>query len=302
MSAELLKYAGSHLTALLSEEDVVEISLNDDGSVFAKRFGQPPVFAFRIGASDALAFLRWCATQNALFLRDDNPFLSTVVPTTAHRIEAVVPPVALAPIFSIRRHRETIPSLESFGLTHEQIEDFVTLMLTRQNIVIAGGTGTGKTTFASALLARLARERPDERMVFLEDTRELVSHFQNTVRLLATPTNSLDRLLVSTLRLAPDRIILGELRTGAVALTLLKAWNTGHPGGLTTIHANSADEAFMRINVLLSEVTQNPQVQLITSTVGAVIYLERTNQKPQVKSIARPTPTGMETKDVQKLH
>lgn len=303
MAESLQHYAGALLARLLDEESVVEISLNENGAVFVKRFGQAPEPAGQITPNEAITFLRWCATQNSLFLRDDNPFLSTVVPGTAHRIEGVVPPVALAPIFSIRRHREDIPALASFGLDPQVIEDLTTLMLTKRSIVVAGGTGTGKTTFASALLARLAEVAPQERVVILEDTRELISRFENTVRLLSTPDYSLDRLLVSTLRLAPDRIMLGEVRTGAVALTLLKAWNTGHPGGLTTIHANSAEDAMIRLNVLMSEVVQNPQTHLLQSSIGAVIYLERKAQRPQAHSIATPTPNGkMETRDVTKLH
>lgn len=301
MAEDLEHYAGTLLTRLLRQENVVEISLNENGAVFVKCFGQAPEPAGQIGPEEATAFLRWCASKNTLFLRDDDPFLSTVVPGTAHRIEGVVPPVALAPIFSIRRHREDIPSLASFGLKPKMIEDLTKLMLERKSIVVAGGTGTGKTTFLAALMAHLASKSPQERVVILEDTRELISRFSNTVRLLANAEHSLDRLLVSTLRLAPDRIILGELRTGAVALTLLKAWNTGHPGGFTTIHANSAQEAISRINTLLSEVVQNPQGHLIMNSLGAVVYLERRNQKPWIHSIGHPTPNGeMETKNAKK--
>ena len=270
---------------LLNDADVVEISVNSSGKVFVTRFGTRPEYHGDFDPVDATIFTRWCAAGLDLSLNEENPIVSGRLPGTRHRIEIVVPPVTEAPSFSIRRHSEVIRPLTSFGLTDAAIDVLRRAVVDRANIIVSGGTGCGKTTFQSALLAELHRELPDTRLVILEDTRELQTRFANVEALLASPTMSLDRLLVTTLRLAPDRIVVGEVRTGAVALTLLKAWNTGHRGGLSTIHANSALEVFARIDALIAEVSLNTQSKLVAETVDMVVQLGRETGRPAVKEI-----------------
>ena len=154
-----------------------------------------------------------------------------------------------------------------------------------RNIVIAGATGSGKTAFANACLGELARQMPDARTVIIEDTPELRAPLPNTVRLRTSETVDQHRLLVSTLRLAPDRIVLGECRDGAAALTLLKAWNTGHRGGMTTLHANGAEEVAARLDMLCSEVAATSQLKLIRATLDVVVFLERGAGRPVVREI-----------------
>jgi type IV secretion system protein VirB11 len=154
----------------------------------------------------------------------------------------------------------------------------------RLNIVVAGGTGSGKTTLANAVIAEIVRLAPEHRLVILEDTAEIQCAAENAVSLHTSDTADMARLLKSTMRLRPDRIIVGEVRDGA-ALTLLKAWNTGHPGGITTIHANSALSALRRLEQLTAEASQQPMREVIGEAVDVVISIERTPTGRRVREV-----------------
>ena len=233
-----------------------------------------------------------------------------MLPGYPHRIEALLPPVVAAPVFSIRRHTNMPVDLESFSWPDDAERkpgkgsrpqlpgqprrrarngsgaDFVRRLLSgRKNLVIAGATGSGKTTFANACLRELARVAPSVRVVLIEDTPELQSELPNTVFLRTSATVDQRRLLVSTLRLAPDRIVVGECRDGPAAMTLLRAWNTGHAGGITTVHANSAREVVPRLDMLCSEVAATSQEKLIRAALDAVVFLERDTERPVVREI-----------------
>lgn len=154
----------------------------------------------------------------------------------------------------------------------------------RLNIVVSGGTGSGKTTLANAVIAEMARSSPEHRLVVLEDTAEIQCAAENAVSLHTTDTVDMARLLKSTMRLRPDRIIVGEVRDGA-ALTLLKAWNTGHPGGITTIHANNAISALRRLEQLTAEASQQPMREVIGEAVDLVVSIERTPKGRRVREV-----------------
>ncbi len=145
----------------------------------------------------------------------------------------------------------------------------------RRNIVVAGGTGSGKTTLLNALLAE--RAFSDARVIILEDTAELQCASANVVQLLTKRTDppvTMRDLVQTTLRLRPDRVVVGEVRDGA-ALEVLKAWNTGHPGGLLTLHANSAADALTRLEDLcLENIAASPK-RLIASAVDLVVFITR---------------------------
>ncbi|MNV56076.1 Type IV secretion system protein VirB11 [compost metagenome] len=154
----------------------------------------------------------------------------------------------------------------------------------RLNIVIAGGTGSGKTTLANAVIAEVVRTAPEDRMVILEDTSEIRCAAENAVSLHTSDSVDMARLLKSTMRLRPDRIIVGEVRDGA-ALTLLKAWNTGHPGGVTTIHSNTATSALRRLEQLTAEASHQPMQAVIGEAVDLVIAIERAGRGRRVREV-----------------
>jgi type IV secretion system protein VirB11 len=157
----------------------------------------------------------------------------------------------------------------------------------RRNVVIAGGTGSGKTTLAGALINEMVeRSDPNERYVIIEDTLEIQCHAKNLVQLHTAEAVDMTRLVRTTMRLRPDRIIIGEVR-GAEALALLKAWNTGHPGGVTTIHANSAKAALTRLSSLVQEAGVPPQPELIAETINLLAFIVRTPAGRRLKELVR---------------
>ena len=155
----------------------------------------------------------------------------------------------------------------------------------RRNILIAGATGSGKTTLLNACLDQLAHIAPKTRLITIEDTPEIRVPLKNTLGLRSSPDVSMDRLLVSTLRLAPDRIVVGEVREGAVLMTLIKAWDTGHPGGLTTLHANSAAEVVPRLKMLATEVLASDPTQRLMESLDMIVFLRRGRHRPVVETI-----------------
>jgi type IV secretion system protein VirB11 len=154
----------------------------------------------------------------------------------------------------------------------------------RLNIIISGGTGSGKTTLANAVINEIVKSAPDDRLVILEDTAEIQCTADNAVLLHTSDTVDMARLLKSTMRLRPDRIVVGEVRDGA-ALTLLKAWNTGHPGGVATIHSNTAMSALRRLEQLTAEASQQPMQEVIGEAVDLIISIERTARGRRVRDV-----------------
>ena len=157
----------------------------------------------------------------------------------------------------------------------------------RRNILVAGGTSSGKTTLANALLGKMAHL--DERVILIEDTRELQSPARDTVALRTRAGSvSMADLVRSTLRLRPDRIIVGEVR-GAEALDMLKAWNTGHPGGIATVHANSAASALLRIEQLIQEAVVRVPRRLVADAIDMIVFIAGRGCDRRVETIARVT-------------
>ena len=282
------------LAHLLDEADITEISANANGAVFVKRVGKPPEHWGRLDPGDADRFLRWCASGVDTVIRDTSPMLSDRIPGTAHRIAGQIPPVVDGPCFSIRRHREEVIPLESFVPDPEPRGLLEDALARKHNILIAGATGSGKTTLLNACLARLAEMEPETRPIIIEDTPEIRIPFANHLGLRSSDDVDMNRLLVQTLRLDPDRIVVGEVREGQVLMTLIKALNTGHPGGLTTLHANSAADVLPRLNILASEVmTTDPTPQLI-ACLDMIVFITRGRDRPELATIAtiRPDPDG----------
>ncbi|OYX47011.1 MAG: P-type conjugative transfer ATPase TrbB, partial [Alphaproteobacteria bacterium 32-64-14] len=198
-------------------------------------------------------------------------------PPRGERFEGVLPPVSRAPCFAIRKPASRVFTLDDYQasgvITPEQAATLRAAIRDHANIMVAGGTGSGKTTLANALLHEIAQL--GERVVILEDTRELQCAAEDVVALRTQPGSvSLSDLVRSTLRLRPDRIVVGEVR-GPEALDLLKAWNTGHPGGIATLHANSASAALSRLEQLTMEVCETPPRALIAEAIDLIVFVER---------------------------
>jgi type IV secretion system protein TrbB len=204
-----------------------------------------------------------------------SPRVSAELPETGERFEGLLPPVVAAPAFAIRKPAVAVFTLDDYvaaGIMGTgQAETLRTAVADRRNILVAGGTSTGKTTLTNALLAEVAKTA--DRVVLIEDTRELQCKAPNLVALRTKDgVASLSDLVRSSLRLRPDRIPIGEVR-GAEALDLLKAWGTGHPGGVGTIHAGSALGALRRMEQLIQEAVVTVPRALIAETIQFIAVL-----------------------------
>jgi type IV secretion system protein TrbB len=216
------------------------------------------------------------------------------LPETGERFEGLLPPVVAAPAFAIRKPAVAVFTLDDYVaagiMTSEQAEALRSSVAERRNILVAGGTSTGKTTLTNALLAEVAKTA--DRVVLIEDTRELQCKAPNLVALRTKDgVVSLSDLVRSSLRLRPDRIPVGEVR-GAEALDLLKAWGTGHPGGIGTIHAGTALGALRRLEQLIQEAVITVPRALIAETINIVAVLAGRGADRRLTELARVTGLG----------
>jgi type IV secretion system protein VirB11 len=285
---KLREALGGTICDTLDDALVVEIMLNPDGKLFVERIGEPITQAGKLTTQAAEMIIGTVAHALGTEVNLNRPIISGELPIGGHRFEGLLAPVVGAPVFTIRKRAARVFSLESYVrdkiMTEYQASVIRNAVENRMNIVVAGGTGTGKTTLANAVIGEIARLTPDHRLVILEDTAEIQCTAENAVALHTTDAVDMSRLLKSTMRLRPDRIIVGEVRDGA-ALTLLKAWNTGHPGGVATIHANNALSALTRLEQLTAEVSQNPMPEIIGEAVDLVISIERTSKGRRVQNL-----------------
>jgi type IV secretion system protein VirB11 len=276
--AMLATALGPAVTAILLAADTTEVIVNPDGRVWVERIGRGREAAgIHLEPTETERAIRLVATMTGAEVTREKPIVSAELPPRGERFEGILPPVSRAPCFAIRKPAAAIIGLADYVaagvITDAQRQILKAAIVSRANIVIAGGTGSGKTTLANALLAEIARL--NERVVILEDTRELQCAAEDVVALRTQPgTVSLCDLVRSTLRLRPDRIVVGEVR-GPEALDLLKAWNTGHPGGIATLHANSARAALTRLEQLAMEATTSPPTTLIAEAVDLIVFIER---------------------------
>ena len=281
---------GPVITAALDDPKVVEVMLNPDGRLFIERIGEGMRIAGRMPPHDAEMVIGRVAHALKTEVDQDHPIISGELPLGGHRFEGILPPAAARPVFTIRKRASMLISLSQYIddeiMTAEQGFVITDSIACRKNIVVAGGTGTGKTTLTNAILAELVQVTPDHRLVILEDTAEIQCAAANHVILHTTDAVDMNRLLKSTMRLRPDRIIVGEVRDGA-ALTLLKAWNTGHPGGIATVHANSALAALTRLEQLVAEVSSQPMPDVIGEAVDLIVSIERTPTGRKVRELLK---------------
>lgn len=280
---------GETITQALDDPDVVEVMLNPDGRLWLDRLGsgRSPV-GVSLSPADAERIVRLIAAHVRAEVHAAAPVLSAELPETGERFEGLLPPVVRAPTFAIRKravNRITLADYERDGmLTAYQARFLRESVQGRLNILIAGGTSSGKTTLANALLAEMALT--GDRIVLLEDTLELQCSTPDHVSLRAKPgVVSISDLVRSTMRLRPDRIVVGEVR-GAEALDLLKAWGTGHPGGVATLHAGSAMGALMRLEQLILEVALTPPRALIAEAVNVIVFIAGRGRERRVQEIA----------------
>jgi P-type conjugative transfer ATPase TrbB len=275
--ARMLRTAlGPLIAGHLEDPGVVEVMLNPDGRLWIDRLsGGLEDTGTRIGPADAERIVRLVAHHVGLEVHAGSPRISAELPESGERFEGLVPPVVAAPCFAIRRPAVAVFTLGDYvqaGIMSGLQADLLRAAVRdRKNILVAGGTSTGKTTLVNALLAEIAQT--GDRIVLIEDTRELQCAAPNLVALRTKDgAATLSDLVRSALRLRPDRIPIGEVR-GAEALDLLKAWGTGHPGGVGTLHAGSAIGALRRLEQLIQEAVVTVPRALIAETIEVIAVL-----------------------------
>ena len=273
----MLKTAlGSVICDALADPSVVEIMQNPNGELWIERAGLGRESqGLILPAEKAERIIRLIASLSGSDVTRETPIVKAELPIGGQRFEGVMPPVALQPSFAIRVPAAKVFMLEDYVSSQTMGKAAASILRksikARLNILVVGGTGSGKTTLTNALLAEIANE--DHRVLILEDTRELQCAAKDCVSLRTQPSVSMRDLVRSTLRLRPDRIVVGEVR-GGEALDLLKAWSTGHPGGVATVHANSAADGLDRLEQLVGEVTANVPRKLISAAVNIVVGIE----------------------------
>ena len=303
LEVKLRRELGDQVLRLLDDNLTEDILLNPNGSLWVKRMGQGFSRIGDMPAAQAASALGTIAAWRGTVLNHEHPILETELPIDGSRFEGIVPPVVRQPVFAIRLRPRKIFSLddyESDGILTDKTDplnqlrrrdDFLdgvrgqkhknlshadvirAAVRARKNILIVGSTGSGKTTLVNAILDSLARLTPNDRVISIEDTTELQCPVENYLDLRAVGRVTMLDCLRACMRLKPTRIVVGEVR-GAEAHTLLKAWNTGHPGGAATVHANDALSGLMRLESLVAEATSAPQQSLIAEAVDVVVFVD----------------------------
>ncbi|RZJ00937.1 MAG: P-type conjugative transfer ATPase TrbB [Brevundimonas sp.] len=288
---EALRHAlGPIVLDALLEPAVVEIMANPDGRIVLDRSGQGRSDTGHVLSAEARErSVRLIADYMGESVARETPRLSGILPSTGERFQGLMPPLVAQAAFSIRKRPSVIWTLADYVrdgvMTPAQADALRSACTEKRNILISGGTGSGKTTLANAVLAEPAFA--DDRVFLIEDTPELQCSAWDVVAVMTRrePPLGVADLVRDALRMRPDRIVVGEMRDGAAALETLKSWNTGHPGGLSTIHANSGDDVPRRLEDLIMEVSAVAPRRMIAQAVERTVHVSRTPEGRRVDGV-----------------
>lgn len=288
------KMLGSRICSALEDDDITEIMVNPDSSVWFESREQGMYQDSELGEFEAQNFLMQLARLRDLFLNFDNPYIETVLPFNRERLEGTIAPITDRASFTIRKPAKYVYSLEHY-LDHRmlniaQYDAIVQALMERKNILVSGGPGTGKTTLTNAIVKKMMDVcDSSQRVLVLEDAAEIQCSMPNVLSMLTSLHVPMRTLLKIAMRSRPDRILVGEVRDGA-ALDLLKSWNTGCPGGIATIHANSTESSLLRLLSLSQEAHVPPPYELVAETVNVMINVVRDSAHPcgrRVQGVSR---------------
>lgn len=287
---KLTRDAGPLLIDALNDPKTVEVVLNSDGRLWQERLGEPMRCIGSLRRAQAQAIIETVAGYHSKEITRANPLLEGEWPLDGSRFAGQLPPVVSAPTFAIRKKALAIFTLEQYVeagiMSDEQRQTIIQVVETHRNILVIGGTGSGKTTLVNAIINQMVITAPSERVVIIEDVGEIQCAAENYVQYHTTIDVSMTQLLKTTLRMRPDRILVGEVRDAA-ALDLLMAWNTGHEGGAATLHANNAAMGLTRLAMLISMHPDSPKPiePLIGEAVHILVHIARTETSRKVREI-----------------
>lgn len=286
---ERLDFLFKDIKPYLVNDDVCEIMVNDDSKIWIDTFSKGLIYTGKILTNDIVSnIIVQIANHSHKICNKDNPLLEAEILNM--RFQGFLSPdIVKNSSFCIRKHAKKIFNLDDYvqnkTMTKYQKEIIIQAIYNRKNIIVAGGTGSGKTTLVNALLFEIAKL--NNRIIIIEDTKELKCDAENKLALISTKTTSMEDLLRATLRSRPDRIIVGEVR-GSEAFTLINAWSTGHKGGISTVHSNSAFHTLTRIETLVGFGTDKVQPSIIVDAIDVIIYIKK-------------TPTGRVIEEIRKV-
>ncbi len=281
---------GNFLLLALQDPETVEIMVNADGRIWQEKLGQKIQPIGHLQSAQAEAVIKTVAGFHGKEINRFNPIIEGEFPLDNSRFAGQLPPVVASPTFAIRKKAIKIFTLEQYVdtgvLTRRHAEVIKNAVRDHRNILVIGGTGSGKTTLINAIIHEMVQSDPDERIFILEDTGEIQCQASNFVQYHTTLDVNMTQLLKTTLRMRPDRILVGEVR-GPEALDLLDAWNTGHEGGAATLHANDALSGLTRLESLISRNPSAPKeiMPLIAEAVDMVVHITRTPDGRKIQQI-----------------
>ena len=286
---ECIKYnLGLKVLEAIGDDTVTEIMLNPDGSLWLEKFGQPQTQIGTINPDQSEVAIILIASYHNQLPTVEKPIVEGELPLDGSRFEGLLPPIVLGPSFSIRKRPTVVFTLDDYIRAGNLTEDAKSILedavVEHKNILVVGGTGSGKTTFINAVVEAISRLTPDDRLAVIEDTRELQVLSENKVEMRTTDFTDMKELLRATMRLNPDRILVGEVRDQQ-ALTVVKSWNTGHDGGLATVHANSAKEGLTRIEQLIAEGEVEPDKSVLGNAIHYLVFMKKEDGFRRVKEI-----------------
>lgn len=283
---------GPELMEYMTDNNVTELMVNPDCSLWVDTFSKGCIDTGIKLAPEKTRQIIYCVASltNQIIDEDKAPFLQAEIPDShlfdSCRFQGELPSIVTSPSFNIRKHPKVILTFDDYirsgTITSEQVQVIKQAIRDHQNIVIAGGTNSGKTTFTNSCLVPVGDM--DDRVVLLEDTPELRCAAKNCISLRTTENVSMNQLLRITLRLSPNRIIVGEVR-GEETFTLLTAWSTGHRGGITTVHSDSAIDTLYRLQEAIELVSMSPQQRKIGRAIDVVVYLRKSDRRRFVEEI-----------------
>lgn len=297
IEAMMTRYLGTEIISAFEDDNITEIYINpQEAAVWLTTRSHGRLCApYQLQAERVTMFLDSVASHIGVPLTANRPLLEAELPDgrfQTARVQGFIPPISRGPAFAIRKRPRVVYSLDDYvgrGTLPSVFRSILrSAIQSHLNIVVAGGTDTGKTTFANALLREIADVTPNERVVILEDTVELQCVSPDHLALRTNADVSLAHLVKATLRTSPDRIVVGEVRD-ASALELLDAWTTGHPGGIATFHANDARGVLHRLDRLAQRNNVPPQRELVADAIDVIVMLDKVEGERRVTDLVRVT-------------
>ncbi len=277
---------GSLILSALSDDGIYEVLLNPDGILWVDGYQGKREYGV-MSAAAAKNLINTVASVSDEIVTTRNPSFAGELWVQINeefklfRFQAFIPPVVAYPAFAIRKRAGQVIPLEDYVkdeiITPQQEKIIKESVEQRKSILVIGGTQSGKTTFCNAILDCIAKTHPEDRVIIIEDTQELKCNVKDSVTMRSSPSKTMNDLIFDSMRIRPDRIIIGEVR-GSEAHSLIKAWNTGHPGGVSTIHANSAESGLLRLEQLIMEAGVMPVPEAIAEAVNLLVFIQKTNK------------------------